>query len=76
MTQVDYPECPSCGAKTVPIAYGMPGPEMVDEYQRGEIELGGGCLVEFENPDCVCRGATHYYWREDEKGHLVAVLDS
>lgn len=28
-----------------PIVYGMPGPELVDAYTRGEVELGGCCIT-------------------------------
>jgi hypothetical protein len=46
------PKCPSCGSgEVVPIAYGMPGPQMWDEYERGEIALGG-CMPRAENRRC------------------------
>lgn len=38
-------KCPDCkNGKLVPIVYGMPGPELVEQSGRGEIELGG-CVV-------------------------------
>lgn len=27
-----------------PIVYGMPGPELVRSWERGEVELGGCCI--------------------------------
>ena len=50
-----FPACPSCGSvNSLPIAYGNPGPEMIDEYQQGKIALGG-CIVGAENPRWRCR---------------------
>ncbi len=35
-------ECPDCGSNAIlPVCYGSPGPEMLDEARRGEIILGG-----------------------------------
>ena len=37
--------CPTCRAgRLIPIVYGLPGRELVAQYDRGEIELGG-CVV-------------------------------
>jgi hypothetical protein len=37
--------CPTCNAgKLIPIIYGMPGRELMEQSERGEIELGG-CVV-------------------------------
>ena len=49
---VDEKVCPRCGesVKPVPIVYGYPGPEMVEQAERGEIRLGG-CVVGEESPD-------------------------
>ena len=50
------PECPECGKadRVVPIAYGLPGPEMAEASFRGEIELGG-CVVGGDDPHWSCR---------------------
>jgi hypothetical protein len=38
-------KCPTCKAgNLIPIIYGMPGRELMDQSGRGEIELGG-CVV-------------------------------
>ena len=50
----ERPVCPSCGAvEVLPIAYGMPGPEMIAAADRGEIALGG-CVIGPENPTWRC----------------------
>ena len=37
--------CPACnGSKLIPIVYGLPGRELMEQSDRGEIELGG-CVV-------------------------------
>ena len=42
----EIPKCPSCGSrKVVRIVYGMPGPELVEAYERGEVQLGGQCVL-------------------------------
>ena len=49
--------CAHCGGSALPVAYGMPGPEMVDASARGEIVLGGS-IIGSDNPvwECVeCR---------------------
>ena len=35
--------CPQCRQRTIPIAYGLPGPEMIKAAERGEVHIGG-CL--------------------------------
>ena len=37
--------CPICGGKVVPIVYGMPTGELEEKADRGEVVLGGCCLV-------------------------------
>ncbi len=48
--------CPACGSKesVIPIGYGMPGKEMMDRAERGEILLGG-CVVEPNSPRWHCK---------------------
>ncbi len=40
------PNCPHCGfeGQVVRIVYGMPGPETIEQSQRGEVALGGCCV--------------------------------
>lgn len=46
--------CPVCKEKTgVNIMYGMPGPELFDLIERGEVALGG-CVIIDGQPDRRC----------------------
>lgn len=45
--------CPRCGGEPVPIAYGLPGAEMLAAAERGEIRLGG-CVVFDGQPTGQC----------------------
>jgi hypothetical protein len=59
--------CQRCGSGNVlPIQYGLPGPEMFDAAQRGEIVLGG-CIVSPDNPDTHC-GACAFEWQAHGSG--------
>jgi hypothetical protein len=51
------PLCPFCGYgdQVVPILYGDPGPEAVEQSQRGEIALGGSCIGP-DSHDWYCKG--------------------
>lgn len=56
-------DCPVCGARGVPIMYGMPaGPP-------GPHVAIGGCLVDPRNPNYECRCGAE--WRVGRDGHLV-----
>ena len=47
-------KCPQCGNKTVlPIAYGMPGPELWEESEQGRV-LIGGCIITPNQPNKAC----------------------
>lgn len=47
--------CPACGAdQVVPIEYGFPGGEMVEDFESGKIELGG-CSITDNDPAWACR---------------------
>lgn len=50
----DRKRCPNCDSEEIiPIVYGLPGPEMMEESLRGEIALGG-CIVFPDNPEWLC----------------------
>jgi hypothetical protein len=51
------PSCPFCGYddQVVPISYGLPGPELVEQSQRGEVALGG-CCIGPDSHDWYCKG--------------------
>jgi hypothetical protein len=51
--------CPRCGSTdTVRIAYGYPGPEMIEAAERGEVFLGGCCIMG-NDPTRHCRACEH-----------------
>jgi hypothetical protein len=48
------PTCPSCGSNAViPIVYGMPGGELMDQAEAGKVALGGCCISD-NDPDLRC----------------------
>ncbi len=48
--------CPDCGSVNIlEIVYGLPSPIMFEKAERGEIKLGGCCVVEGVSPDCYCK---------------------
>ncbi len=57
----DNPKCPSCESRNVAaIAYGFPGPEMIEEAQRDDIVLGGCCFGE-NDPEWHCNKCEHQW---------------
>ena len=45
-------KCPTCKVgKLIPIVYGMPGHELMEQSGRGEIELGGCVVSEVFDPE-------------------------
>ncbi len=59
-----HPVCPECGTdQVVPMVFGLPGPELAEEAQRGEVELGG-CSITGDDPEWACRECGHR-WRAD-----------
>ena len=65
--------CPECSSKgsVIPIRYGMPGPEMQQDYYEGKIKLGGCSMVE-NNPDYHCKDCK-YEWQRGKRneGHYA-----
>jgi hypothetical protein len=57
----DAPKCPKCGHPSIPIVYGMPGPELFEEAKQGKVALGG-CQVFNERPAWECTGRKHHEW--------------
>ena len=46
-----------CGhRRTIPVVYGMPGPDLMDRADRGEVVLGG-CMVGPPVRSCIDCGA-------------------
>ena len=58
MTAMTHQPCARCGSTdVVEIVYGLPGADLWESSQRGEIELGG-CVIEPDAPDYAC-GSCH-----------------
>lgn len=55
--------CPNCGARAVPIAWGLPGPDLFEESARGEVAIGG-CLVGDDDPDYSCESCERNIWAD------------
>lgn len=55
--------CPVCGKTdmVIPIAYGFPGPSMMEDSKKGELKLGG-CLITDSDPEWYCK-------RDDKSFH-------
>ena len=56
MTHIHPPPlCPDCQQPNVaPILYGLPGEDMIDAAERGDIVLGG-CIITGRDPGWLCR---------------------
>ena len=56
------PACPECGYydQVVPIVYGLPGPELIEQARRGELALGGSPLGA-DSPAWYCKGCLHKF---------------
>jgi hypothetical protein len=45
--------CPTCNAgKLIPIVYGLPDREVMEQSERGEIELDGSLVRRVRAPEC------------------------
>jgi hypothetical protein len=56
--------CVQCGSQEViPIVYGLPDAELLEQAEAGEVSLGG-CVVEEDSPVWHCSDCGH------EWGHL------
>jgi hypothetical protein len=53
--------CPKCKSKNViPIIYGLPGRDLIEQARKGEIELGG-CVVRIGSPIRKCKKCGHQW---------------
>ena len=58
--------CPTCKkAKLVPLIFGLPGMDLVEQEARGEIVLGGCVSSEFP-PELQCLGCSAQFYRKSE----------
>ena len=59
--------CPICTrGKLAPIAYGLPGPEMLQDFEMGLIQLGGCCVTD-NDPELECLGCEARFMRDGER---------
>jgi DNA-directed RNA polymerase subunit RPC12/RpoP len=68
--------CPRCNSgKLVPIVYGLPGRELMEQSERGEVELGG-CVVtqvidhngiRTSDPELHCPACSSKFYRSGAK---------
>ena len=59
-------KCPRCGEELLEIIYGMPGSELFEASERGEVILGG-CEVFEDGPDYHCKKCNLDYSRDLKK---------
>ena len=59
----DLPNCPKCGDQLIEIVYGMPGPELFEASERGEVILGG-CCITGDDPKYHCKKCKLDYSRD------------
>ena len=58
--------CPACTkAKLVPIAYGLPGPEMLNDVELGLVQIGGCCVTD-NDPELACLRCEAQFMRDGE----------
>ena len=57
----DIPNCPNCGEKMLEIVYGMPGPEIIDDVEKGLVFLGG-CMISDCDPVYHCNTCRRSYF--------------
>jgi ADP-ribosyl-[dinitrogen reductase] hydrolase len=59
--------CPQCGSSgALPVAYGLPSPELFEEVEAGKVALGG-CIISGDDPDWFCPRCG-VRWREHPDG--------
>jgi DNA-directed RNA polymerase subunit RPC12/RpoP len=67
--KTETPKCPECGSsKALPICYGFPDPEMLEDALEGKIVLGG-CVIGDVEPTWQCAECSHK-WGELRIGDL------
>ena len=59
-------KCPKCGKELIEIIYGMPGSELFEAAERGEVILGG-CMVFEDQPEYRCKDCGIDYSRDLKK---------
>ncbi|MGY1986914.1 hypothetical protein ACI792_11870 [Blastococcus sp. SYSU DS0669] len=71
--------CPGCGREdSVPLVYGLPGGDLFEQAERGQVALGG-CLVPGEMEAFLCRSCDMAWGSESDptadEAELAGLLD-
>ena len=61
-------KCTKCGENLIEIIYGMPGSELFEAEERGEVILGG-CEVFDDQPEYRCKNCDVDYSRDLKKAY-------
>ena len=60
------PACPKCASrKVVRIVFGLPGTDLMEAAERGDVSLGG-CCVSSDDPRWQCRACGAAFGRPSE----------
>ena len=66
-------KCPKCDSMDiVPIVYGYPGPELMEDSALRKVELGG-CVIEENAPDRHCNDCEHQWMKTSNYKKLTGV---
>jgi len=58
--RLERPKCPKCGsAKALPICYGFPDPEILEDAMEGKIVLGGCVMGMSSRPGTATSAVTN-----------------
>jgi hypothetical protein len=61
--------CPRCGSgKVIPIIYGMPGRELMEEARAGTVRLGGCCIIGDVPSDQFCKSCRFAWYDINDAG--------
>jgi hypothetical protein len=47
------------------LVFGMPGPELMEEFEAGRFALGG-CVIEEKIPRWACTGPEQHRWSDPD----------
>ena len=80
----DPQDCPECGQGTlVELIFGMPGPELFEAAEEGDVVLGGCCItagLACDSPDLTCTTCNwtgfERYGQLFEENDLVGVMNA
>jgi len=50
------PACPRCGSTSLEVVFGLPGMELFEAADRGEVVLGGCSIIDGEDEQFECAG--------------------